>query len=168
MGHGSPGRGVGLRVVAKVEYVPHNCRVGDDPGRDDQAGVTDDDRQRYGLLLDRAAERGLLDTAEYQHRLGDLASATTIGQMQTIVTELPVFATPGATTRRTSPRSTSRSSSRAQGRGSKRWLVLALIVMVVVLAMVFLAAYSHHLVNNRNLGQSSRPVSARSVSGPRL
>jgi hypothetical protein len=142
--------------------------VGDDPGRDDQAGVTDDDRQRYGLLLDRAAERGLLDTAEYQHRLGDLAAATTIDQMKTIVTELPVFATPGATPRRTSTRSTSLSSSLAQGGGSKRWLVLALIVIVVVAAMAFLAVYSHHLVNNRNPGQSSRPVPARSVSGPRL
>jgi len=159
---------VGLRVVATVEQVTHNYRVGDDPGRDDQAGVTDDDRQRYGLLLDRAAERGLLDTAEYQHRLGDLASATTIDQMKTIVTELPVFAIPEATTRRTSSRSASLSSSRAQGQGSKRWLVLALIVIVVVLAMVFLVAYSHHLVHNRNPGLSSRPFPARSVSGPRL
>jgi hypothetical protein len=158
---------VGLRVVATVEYVAHNCRVGDDPGRDDQAGVTDDDRQRYGLLLDRAAERGLLDSAEYQHRLGDLASATSIDQMKDIVTELPVFATPGATPRRPAARSASRSSSSAGGRGSKRWLILALVVIVVVLAMAFLAAYSHHLVDNRNPGQSSRPVPARSVSGPR-
>jgi hypothetical protein len=164
MGHGSPEAAVGFRVVATGENVAHNYCVGDDPGRDDQAGVTDDDRQRYGLLLDRAAERGLLDTAEYQHRLGDLASATTIDQMQTIVTELPVFTTPGATTRRPS----SRSTSPAEGRGSKRWLVLAVIVTVVVLAIVFLAAYSHHLVNNRNPGQSARPVAARSVSGPRL
>jgi cytochrome c-type biogenesis protein CcmH/NrfG len=147
-----------------VEDVAHNCCVGDDPGRDDQAGVTDDDRQRYGLLLDRAAERGLLDTAEYQHRLGDLASATTIDQMQTIVTELPVFSTPGTTTRRTS----SRSRSPAGGRGSKRWLVLALMLIVVALAVVFLAVYSRHVVNDRNPGQSARPVAARSVSGPRL
>jgi hypothetical protein len=151
-----------------VGGVPHNCAVGDDPGGDDQAGVTDDDRQRYGLLLDRAAERGLLDTVEYEHRLGDLASATTIDQMKNIVTELPVFATPGTTAPRTSRRSTSLSSSLAEGRGSKRWLLLAVIVIVVVLAIAFLAAYSRHLVDNRSPGQSARPVPARSVSGPRL
>jgi hypothetical protein len=135
---------------------------------DDQTGVTDDDRQRYGLLLDRAAERGLLDTAEYEHRLGEMASATTIDEMKSIVTELPVFTAPRATTRRTSSRPTSLSSSLAAGGGSKRWLLLAIFVIVVVLAMGFLAIYSHHLVDSRNPGQSTGPVPARSVSGPRL
>jgi hypothetical protein len=143
--------------------VTHNCRVGDDPGRDDQAGVTDDDRHRYGLLLDRAAERGLLDTAEYQHRLGDLASATTIDQMNEIVTELPVFAPPTATTTRRS----SMSSPAAAGRGSKQWLLLAVVVAVLVVALVFLAVYSRHLVHRPGPTQSAPPVPARSVSGPR-
>ena len=54
--------------------------------------VTDDDRNRYGRLLDRAAERGLLGPHDYEIRLRDLASASTIDQMNQIVTELPAFA----------------------------------------------------------------------------
>jgi len=159
---------VWLQVVATGGTVADNGPVGDDPGGDDQSGVTDDDRQRYGLLLDRAAERGLLDTTEYQHRLGDLASATTIDQMNSIVTELPVFDTPGATTgRHMSPRSTSWSSPAAEGGGSRRWLILVIVVIVVVAAMAFLAVYSHHLVDRRSHGESAPPVPARPVSGPR-
>ena len=37
--------------------------------------VTDEDRNRYGVLLDHAAERGLLSPAEYQVRLAELAEA---------------------------------------------------------------------------------------------
>jgi Domain of unknown function (DUF1707) len=141
--------------------------MGDDPGGDDQRWVTDDDRHRYGLLLDRAAERGLLNPAEYEHRLGEMASATTIDEMKSIVTELPVFTTPGATTRRPSPRPKSLASPVAGG-GSKRWLLLAVFVIVVVLAMGFLAVYSHHLVDSRNPGQSTGTVPVRPVSAPRL
>ena len=62
---------------------------------EEPVGVTDEDRNRYGLLLDRAAERGLLSTDEYEVRLGELAEATSIDQMQQIVTELPVFTAAG-------------------------------------------------------------------------
>ena len=58
------------------------------------APVTDEDRTTFGLLLDRAAERGLLSQSEYQLRLGELAEATTRDEMRRIVTELPVFVTP--------------------------------------------------------------------------
>jgi len=53
--------------------------------------VTDEDRNRYGVLLDRAAERGLLSPAEYQVRLVELAEATSVEQLHRIVTELPAF-----------------------------------------------------------------------------
>lgn len=53
--------------------------------------VTDEVRNRYGVLLDHAAERGLLPPAEYQVRLVELAEATSVEQLQRIVTELPVF-----------------------------------------------------------------------------
>ncbi|HEX7444287.1 MAG TPA: DUF1707 domain-containing protein [Acidimicrobiales bacterium] len=53
--------------------------------------VTDDDRNRYGVLLDHAAERGLLSPAEYQVRLVELAEASSVEQLQRIVTELPAF-----------------------------------------------------------------------------
>ena len=55
------------------------------------SGVTDDDRHRYGVLLDHAAERGLLSPADYQVRLAELAEATSVEQLQRIVTELPAF-----------------------------------------------------------------------------
>ena len=68
--------------------------AGDSAGSD----VTDEVRNRFGVLLDHAAERGLLSPAEYQVRLVELADATSVDQLQRIVTELPAFggsATPG-------------------------------------------------------------------------
>ena len=57
--------------------------------------VTDEDRNRYGVLLDHAAERGLLSPAEYQTRLAEVAEASSVDELQRIVTELPAFgATP--------------------------------------------------------------------------
>jgi hypothetical protein len=53
--------------------------------------VTDEDRNRYGVLLDHAAERGLLSPGDYQARLADVASATSLDELKRIVTELPVF-----------------------------------------------------------------------------
>ncbi|MHB1517566.1 MAG: DUF1707 SHOCT-like domain-containing protein [Acidimicrobiales bacterium] len=53
--------------------------------------VSDDERNRYGLLLDRAAERGLLSTDEYDARLRDLAIAGSVEELQRIVAELPIF-----------------------------------------------------------------------------
>jgi len=68
--------------------------------------VTDDDRHRYGRLLDSAHERGLLGERDYELRLGELAAAASIGELNRIVTELPVF-TPTVRARpaRRSPRS---------------------------------------------------------------
>ncbi len=43
-----------------------------------ERAIDDDERDRYGLLLDRAAERGLLTPREYRFRLGELAAATTV------------------------------------------------------------------------------------------
>src|SRR5271165_2674616 len=60
-------------------------------------GVTDGDRNRYGVLLDHAAERGLLSPAEYQIRLAELAEASSVEQLHRIVTEIPAFG--GAATR---------------------------------------------------------------------
>ena len=54
--------------------------------------VTDADRNRYGVLLDHAAERGLLSPTDYRLRLAGLAEATSMEELQRIVTELPAFA----------------------------------------------------------------------------
>jgi hypothetical protein len=72
-------------------------------------GVTDEDRNRYGVLLDHAAERGLLSPAAYQVGLVELAEATTVEQLRRIVTELPAFggAVPAAAAAAASPGTTS-------------------------------------------------------------
>jgi len=53
--------------------------------------VTDEDRNRYGVLLDHAAERGLLSPSAYRFRLAELGEATSMEQLRRIVTELPAF-----------------------------------------------------------------------------
>ena len=53
--------------------------------------MTDEDRNRFGILLDHASERGLLTPLEYEFRLSELAEATSMDELRRIVTELPAF-----------------------------------------------------------------------------
>ena len=112
------------------------------PGGVDGGPVTDDDRNRYGLLLDRAAESGLLASHEYEVRLRELVSAPTIEEMKRIVTELPAFTGslptagtagfPGLKERRK--------------RRTNAWLVLVLVlVLVMAVSMVIVYVYAQHL-----------------------
>ncbi len=99
-------------MVASGGVLAHNSQVVDDPGgAAPGAGVprqvpefttappapqavpqvSDEDRQRYGVLLDSAVERGLIGTYDYEIRLRELAAADTIEEMNRIVSELPVF-----------------------------------------------------------------------------
>ena len=71
--------------MAAPRPVP-DLTVGSVPGE-----VSDEERNRDRVLLDHAAERGLLTAAEYQVRLAELADATSIEQLQRIVTEFPAF-----------------------------------------------------------------------------
>lgn len=80
-------------------------------------GVTDEDRNRFGVLLDHAAERGLLSPAAYQVRLAELADATSVEELQRIVTELPAFE--GSASRVAAP-ATSPSPMAAPGGPSSR------------------------------------------------
>lgn len=129
--------------------------------------VTDEDRNRYGALLDRAADRGLLSLADYQVRLGELAEATTMDQMHRIVTELPVFSAPPAKTQASSrrrPRAPLPTRSVLQGAapdaswtgrsldGRGRWLVLAVLVVVLVVSLLVLALFAAHLTHVRSTG----------------
>lgn len=135
----------------------------------------DGDRNRYGLLLDRAAERGLLTPFEYEVRLRDLASATSFEEMNRIVTELPAFVAPAD---QAGPRR-SRGASSAGGLGapparptgtagrSSPWLLLAVLVAVAVVALVFLAVYAHHLGRSQGVAPPIPSVPARLLSGPR-
>jgi Domain of unknown function (DUF1707) len=140
---------------------PHNLTVSPEPrpsppdtgGQPPDGGVvTDEVRNRYGVLLDRAAERGLLSPHEYELRLGDLAAATTTEQMKEIVTELPIFTAPKAA--RSSAGASGRRPAGAAvspgpGHRSSPWLVLVILVVVVVAALAVLALYAHHVVGHR-------------------
>ncbi len=152
------------------------------------APVSDADRNRYGALLDRAAERGLLDAAEYQVRLVALAEATTLEQMHRIVTELPVFSAPPAKQRsgragrlRRAPHPVSPlpvppggepvaavTGPTAAGVPAHRnsWLVLVALVAVLVVSLVVLAVVAAHLAHPAS-GALATPA-ARVLSSLRL
>jgi hypothetical protein len=127
--------------------------------------VTDDDRSRYGVLLDHAAERGLLSAEEYRVRLGELADATTIEELGRIVTELPAFTNTAAQPTPARSRRSGRSGpllgpgaipgTTGGRRANSPWVVLGLVVVVIVAAMIVLAIYAEHLVKSHDSGLSA-------------
>jgi hypothetical protein len=142
----------------------------------DRPMVSDDDRTRYGLLLDRAAERGLLSAYDYQVKLGELADATSIDQMNMIVSHVPALTVPPSPTRSTrSKRSTAAVGSGvalAAGpdgrRRSSPWVLLGVLVFVVLASIVFFYVYAEHLVHSRGAGVVAGPAVARALSALRL
>jgi hypothetical protein len=79
------------RVITNGSEMPAPQPIPDLTSVIPATGVTDEDRNRYGVLLDRAAERGLLSSAAYQVRLAEVADAASVEELQRIVTELPAF-----------------------------------------------------------------------------
>ena len=78
---------------APVPEALPNVQVGSTPG---PGAISDDERVRYLTLLDKALERQLLDPYDYQMRIQELSAATSLDEMQRIVTELPAFIHPNA------------------------------------------------------------------------
>jgi hypothetical protein len=139
--------------------------------------VSDDERNRYGVLLDHAAERGLLTPTEYRERLIQLAEAPSIEDLQRIVTELPSFSvsgtpasSPGRRTGQARPSAsdtpdpaaldaalwaslTPATTRRASG---SQWIILGLIVMMLVIAMVVLALVAGHMAHSHHAAFSTR------------
>jgi hypothetical protein len=125
--------------------------------------VTDDDRQRFGVLLDRALERRLLDAVEYQRRLVALADATTIEELRDLVTELPALGAgldrtaaaglrPGGLAALGRPRSGTRATRRSP------WPALVVVLVVLAVFVVVLAVVGAHLARSRQGSVPSRPV----------
>jgi hypothetical protein len=134
------------------------------------SGVTDEDRNRFGVLLDHAAERGLLSPAEYQVRLAELAEATSIDQLQRIVTELPVFgaaassspagpaSVPGARAAGPVPTGPELDAALWAGRTppaarrgrSNPWIILIVMVAVLLVALVVLALVASHVAHTHS------------------
>lgn len=133
--------------------------------RPDTAPVTDEDRQAYGRLLDRAFERGLIGSYDYEVRLRELSEATSIDAMKTIVTELPVFAVPSPAAPGRRP-SLGRVSTPADGGTGNPWTKLVVMVLVVVIAFVVLALYAEHVVHGRTNGNSGAPAAAAPAPSP--
>jgi hypothetical protein len=135
--------------------------------------ITDEVRTRYGHLLDSAAERGLLDPADYEIRLGELAKATTTAQMVEIVAELPAFAPrldgPVPPRSRRAIQSASRAGSAAEQRRRRiMWALMALLVIVALASLVILAFSVERLSRNHNSSPPPAPVATRPVSALRL
>ena len=116
-------------------------------------GVTDEERNRYGVLLDHAAERGLLSSVEYQARLSDLADAASVEELQRIVTELPAFGAIGAGA---PPQPGPRRSS------GRPWLVLAAVLVLLLVAVVVLALVAAHVVHARHAAWAGSGVAVLS------
>ncbi len=139
--------------------------------------MTDEDRNRFGTLLDHAAERGLLSVSEYEIRLGELAAATSIDEMREIVTELPAF-TPMPSTPARSKRSGVAGglggsgtplapSGASRRRHANPWVVLGILLVVTVAVLVFFVIYAEHLVHTHGAGMPS-PAAALPLSALRL
>ncbi len=135
--------------------------------------VTDEERTRYGVLLDRAAERGLLDSAEYEVRLRQLAEATTTDQMVAIVAELPAFAPQVSAPAPHQSRSAIQSASRsAAGEGHRRrliiWVLMGVLVALALASLVILALSVGRLSRSRSSMPPPPPAATRPVSALRL
>ena len=170
-----PGDGRPRLEEAEPVLIP-SIETDDDADADVGAGViTDEERTRYGLLLDRAAERGLLEPPDYEVRLRALAEATTTEQMVDIVAELPAFTPP--------PNRASPARSRRAGRSvsgprpgraepeRRRMALLALLVLLVIVAMaslVILALSVERLSRHHGSIGPPVPVATRPFSALRL
>ncbi len=138
--------------------------------------VTDEERTRYGLLLDSAAERGLLDPADYEIRLRELAGATTTAQMVELVAELPAFAPAAPTSAPTRSRRAIQSANRAGAAGAAAgqrrrvvmWVLMGLLVVVAVASLIILALSAERLSRSRNSSPPPAPVATQPVSALRL
>ncbi len=133
--------------------------------------VTDEERNRFGSLLDAAAERGLLSPGDYQARLAQVADAGSVAELQRIVTELPAF---GGTVPPVASGTAARTpvdvdavlwAGRTQavarrGRGNQ-WLVLAVVVGVLLVALVALGLVAAHIAHDHSLGGAAAVVTGR-------
>ena len=136
-------------------------------------GVTDEERTRYGLLLDRAAERGLLDSSEYDVRLRQLAAATTTEQMVAIVSELPAFAPQAGQAAPHQSRSAIQTASRTAAAGGQRrrtvvWVLMGVLVVLALVSLVVLALSVGRLSRSRSSMPPPPPAATRPVSALRL
>ncbi len=135
--------------------------------------VSDDDRNRFGRLLDTAAEQGLLSPLDYQNRLAQVASAGSVAELQRIVTEIPAFGGPDpvADPPVAGPVDidallwAGRTQAIGRERGN-RWLALVLMVAVLLVALIGLGLVAAHLAHTHS--PVGVPASVARLSSLRL
>jgi len=134
--------------------------------------VSDEERTSYGLLLDRAAERGRLDPSEYEVRLRRLAEATTTAEMVAIVSELPAFIPPPTPADHRSRSDIQSASRTAAGDGQRRrlivWVLMGVLVVLALVSLIILALSVGRLSRSRSSMPPPPPAAARPVSALRL
>ena len=134
--------------------------------------VSDEERTSYGLLLDRAAERGLLDPSEYEVRLRRLAEATTTAEMVAIVSELPAFIPPPTPADHRSRSDIQSASRTTAGDGQRRrliiWVLMGVLVVLALVSLIILALSVGRLSRSRSSMPPPPPAAARPVSALRL
>jgi hypothetical protein len=131
------------------------------PGPPKSGSVTDEDRNRFGVLLDHAVERGLLGPGEYQVRLRELAEATSIEEMTEIVSALPAFGAASSPAKRadaTPDLLAIGTLPTPRERRNPPWLLLVMVVAVIAVALVALALVAAHAVHSHSSGVQLAPV----------
>jgi hypothetical protein len=138
--------------------------AGSPTGPQRPAPVSDEDRNRFGLLLDRAAERGLLAPAEYQVRLRELAEATSVEEMTRIVSELPAFTEVPSAAKAKRPKAPHSEPLLASARPSEPrrnppWALLLIVVVTIAVALVVLGLFAAHAIHTHSSGSQLVPAS---------
>jgi len=117
------------------------------------SAVTDEERNAFGRLLDTAAEQGLLSPADYQERLGQVAEAGSVAELQRIVTEIPAFGgdpAPSAAGGHADVDAllwAERTQAVARRERGNPWLVLVLVVAVLLVSLVALGLVAAHVIH---------------------
>jgi hypothetical protein len=141
--------------------------VADEGGSEQVASAetpTDDDRQRYGRLLDSAYSRRLIDDSEYSRRLEELVEADSIERMDQIVGVIPTGLDPVDMARLTGPRK--QPNPAAKRRQTAIIAIVFLFLMLIILGVLLAVSVHNH---QSGLGALTAvlgvAVAARSVGG---
>jgi hypothetical protein len=125
---------------------------------------SDEDRQRYGRLLDNAYSRGQIDEGEYAVRLNELVEATSIPQMKQIAEVIPPGLDAVDLARLAAQRKTSNPIAR---RRQMAIIAIVFLFLMLIVIGILLAVSVHNRQNGLGalVGILGFAITARSVGG---